>query len=120
MGAGAWRSRLGFGAAAAFAFLYLPLVIVVLYAFNATNINSWPFPGFSTRWFDTLWHDPAPREAAWLSVRVALFSTAFALLRGMQTVNFVVILPIILPGVITGVALASFFLFAGTRCRSAR
>ena len=129
MGAAGWRSRLGFGVAAglAFAFLYLPLVIVVLYAFNATNINSWPFPGFSTRWFQTLADDPAPREAAWLSVRVALFSTAFALLlgsglafafarhrfRGMQAVNFVVILPIILPGVITGVALASFFLFAG-------
>jgi putative spermidine/putrescine transport system permease protein len=129
MGAGGPRGRVGFGVAAglAFAFLYLPLVIVVLYAFNATNINSWPFPGFSTRWFQTLADDPAPREAAWLSVRVALFSTAFALLlgtglafafarhrfRGMQAVNFVVILPIILPGVITGVALASFFLFAG-------
>ena len=125
-----WRSRLGFGAAAAlaFAFLYLPLAIVVLYAFNATNINSWPFPGFSTRWFDVLVDDPAPREAAWLSVRIALFSTAFAVVlgtglafafarhhfRGMQAVNFVVILPIILPGVITGVALASFFLFTGT------
>jgi putative spermidine/putrescine transport system permease protein len=130
MNSAGWRSRWGFGAAAAFAFafLYLPLLVVVLYAFNKTNINSWPFPGFSTHWFDVLFHDPAPREAAWLSVRVALFSTTFALLlgtglafafarhrfRGMQTVNFVVILPIILPGVITGVALASFFLFAGT------
>src|SRR3954454_4459570 len=130
MNAAGWRSRWGFGAAAAFAFafLYLPLLVVVLYAFNKTNINSWPFPGFSTHWFDVLFHDPAPREAAWLSVRVALFSTTFALLlgtglafafarhrfRGMQTVNFVVILPIILPGVISGVALASIFLFAGT------
>jgi putative spermidine/putrescine transport system permease protein len=130
MGAIGLRSRLGFGAAAAlgYAFLYLPLVIVVLYAFNKTNINSWPFPGFSTHWFDVLAHDPAPRDAAWLSVRVALFSTAFALLlgtslafafarhrfRGMQALNFIVILPIILPGVITGVALASFFLFSGT------
>jgi putative spermidine/putrescine transport system permease protein len=130
MGAGGRASRLGFAAAAAFAFafLYLPLVIVVLYAFNATNINSWPFPGFSLHWFDVLVHDPAPRDAAWLSVRIALFSTTLALVlgtclafafarhrfRGMQTVNFVVILPIILPGVITGVALASFFLFSGT------
>ena len=124
------RSRVGFGLAAAFAFafLYLPLVLVVLYAFNKTNINSWPFPGFSTHWFDVLAHDPAPREAAWLSVKIALFSTALALVLGtglafafarfdffvMQVVNFVVILPIILPGVITGVALASFFLFTGT------
>src|SRR3954465_2796938 len=111
MNAAGWRSRWGFGAAAAFAFafLYLPLIIVVLYAFNATNINSWPFPGFSTHWFDVLAHDPAPREAAWLSVRIALFSPVLAVglgtglafafarfsFRGMQAVNFVVILPII-------------------------
>jgi putative spermidine/putrescine transport system permease protein len=122
-------SRWAFRGAAGlvFAFLYLPLVLIVLYAFNKTNINSWPFPGFSTRWFDTLLHDEMPKEAAWLSVRIALFSTALALLlgtgmafafaryrfRGREALNFVVTLPIILPGAITGVALASFFMFAG-------
>ena len=55
-----------------FAFLYLPLMLIVLYAFNETNINSWPFPGFSTRWFDKLAHDPVPKDAAWLSVRIAV------------------------------------------------
>jgi putative spermidine/putrescine transport system permease protein len=129
MGAGT-ASRWGFRVAAGlvFAFLYLPLILIVLYAFNKTNINAWPFPGFSMKWFDALLHDTAPRRAAWLSVRIALFSTilalvlgtgmAFAFARfrffGMQAVNFAVILPIILPGVITGVALASFFLFTGT------
>jgi putative spermidine/putrescine transport system permease protein len=111
-----------------FAFLYLPLFLIVLYAFNETTINSWPFPGFSTRWFDKLAHDPVPKDAAWLSVKIALASTAIALLlgtsmafafarypfRGREAVNFAVTLPIILPGVITGVALASFFLFTGT------
>jgi putative spermidine/putrescine transport system permease protein len=91
-------------------------------------VNSWPFPGFSTRWFVKLWHDPAPKDAAWLSVKVALFSCAFALILGTamafafarfrffgrELVNFTVTLPIILPGVITGVALASFFLFTHT------
>ena len=112
-----------------FAFLYLPLVLIVLYAFNETNINSWPFPGFSTRWFDKLFHDPVPRDAAWLSVQdrdrvstaLALLlgtSMAFAFARfrffGSELINFAVTLPIILPGVITGVALASFFLFTNT------
>jgi putative spermidine/putrescine transport system permease protein len=111
-----------------FVFLYLPLFLIVLYAFNETNINSWPFPGFSTRWFDKLAHDPVPKEAAWLSVRIALFSTALALVLGTsmafafarhhffgrEFVNFAVTLPIILPGVITGVAMASLFLFTGT------
>ena len=113
-------------AALVYGFLYLPLLLIVLYAFNKTNINSWPFPGFSTRWFTTLAHDQAPKDAAWLSVRIALFSTvlavglgtgmAFAFARyrffGREGLNFVVTLPIILPGAITGVALASFFLFA--------
>lgn len=112
-----------------FLFLYLPLALIVLYAFNKTNINSWPFPGFSTRWFSKLADDPAPRDAAWLSVKIAVAATAFALVlgtslafafarytfRGQQAINFAVILPLILPGVITGVALASFFLFTGTQ-----
>jgi putative spermidine/putrescine transport system permease protein len=109
-------------------FLYLPLALIVLYAFNKTNINSWPFPGFSTKWFDKLLHDPVPKDAAWLSVRIAVASTAMALLLGTsmafafaryrffgrELVNFAVTLPLILPGVITGVALASFFLFVKT------
>ncbi len=123
-------SRWVFGGTAAlvFLFLYLPLALIVLYAFNKSTINSWPFPGFSTRWFDKLAHDTDARDAAWLSVKVALFSTAFALVLGTsmafafarhrfpgsEAVNFSVTLPIILPGVITGVALASFFLFTGT------
>lgn len=110
-----------------FLFLYLPLFIIVLYAFNKTAINSWPFPGFSTRWFEKLWSDPQPREAAVLSAKIAIAATAVALIlgtsmafafarfrfRGGQLINFGVTLPIILPGVITGVALASFFLFFG-------
>jgi putative spermidine/putrescine transport system permease protein len=111
-----------------FTFLYLPLALIVLYAFNETNINSWPFPGFSTRWFDKLANDPVPKDAAWLSVRIAVFATALALVLGTsmafafarfrffgrEFVNFAVTLPIILPGVITGVAMASLFLFTGT------
>jgi putative spermidine/putrescine transport system permease protein len=123
-------SKIGFSVAAGLVllFLYLPLALIVLYAFNKTTVNSWPFPGFSTRWFVKLWHDPAPKDAAWLSVRVALFSAAFAVVLGTgmafafarfrffgrEVVNFAVTLPIILPGVITGVALASFFLFTHT------
>ena len=118
----------GWTSALVFVFLYLPLGLIVLYAFNDTTINSWPFPGFSTQWFDKLAHDSVPKDAALLSIRIALFSTALALVLGTsmafafaryrffgrELVNFAVTLPIILPGVITGVALASFFLFTGT------
>jgi putative spermidine/putrescine transport system permease protein len=123
-------SKIWFGLSAGLVmlFLYLPLFLIVLYAFNKTTVNSWPFPGFSTRWFVKLWHDPAPKDAAKLSLEVAAFSTAFALVLGTgmafafarfrffgrELVNAAVTLPIILPGVITGVALASFFLFTST------
>ena len=72
-------SKWVFGGTAAlvFAFLYLPLFLIVLYAFNKTTINSWPFPGFSTRWFEKLAHDPDVKDAAWLSVKIAVFSTAW-------------------------------------------
>lgn len=110
-------------------FMYIPLGLIVLYAFNKTNINSWPFPGFSTRWFDKLAHDPEPKDAALLSIKIGLIATgaalalgtamAFAFARhtffGTQFVNFGVTLPIILPGVITGVALASFFVATATQ-----
>jgi putative spermidine/putrescine transport system permease protein len=127
---GSRAEKLIFGGTSAlvFVFLYLPLVMIVLYAFNDTTINSWPFPGFSTQWFDKLAHDSVPKDAAVLSVKIALFATGLALVLGTsmafafarytffgrEIVNFAVTLPIILPGVITGVALASFFLFTGT------
>lgn len=127
---GTRSEKLVFGTTAALVliFMYLPLALIVLYAFNETNINSWPFPGFSTRWFDKLLSDPEPKDAAVLSVKIAIASTTLALLLGTsmafafarhrfvgrEAVNFAVTLPIILPGVITGVALASFFLFTGT------
>ena len=57
-------------------FLYLPLAIIVLYAFNKSNINAWPFPGFSTRWFDKAFHDDGVRSAVWLSIRIALVATS--------------------------------------------
>jgi putative spermidine/putrescine transport system permease protein len=118
----------GGAAGLVYLFLYLPLFLIVLYAFNKSNINSWPFPGFSTRWFTTLAHDQAPKDAIVLSLKIALFSTFFALVLGTgmafafaryrffgrEALNFVVTLPIVLPGAITGVALASFFLFTNT------
>jgi putative spermidine/putrescine transport system permease protein len=127
---GAGRLQKGiFGGTAALLllFLYLPLAIIVLYAFNKSNINAWPFPGFSTRWFTKAFDDPDVRNAVWLSVRIALVATALALIlgtslafafaryrfRGREALNFAVILPIILPGTITGVALGRFFVFAG-------
>src|ERR1700732_1407582 len=63
-------------------FLFAPIVLIVLYAFNRSNIESWPIPAFSLRWFTVAWQDQAVRQAFLLSVRVALLAMAIAVILG--------------------------------------
>ncbi len=109
------------------AFLFVPIVLIVLYAFNSSNIESWPISHFSLHWFAVAWHDQQVRSAFLLSVRVGLVATALALLLGSavayalykftffgrDAISFLLILPLALPGIITGIALNSFFSFTG-------
>src|SRR5262249_32874387 len=102
-------------------FLYLPLAVVVIYAFNKSQGQSWPIAGFTTRWFADAWHNADAREALKTSIIVGLGATAIALVLGTtaafaihrfrffgrQTISFVFVLPIALPGIITGIALNS-------------
>jgi putative spermidine/putrescine transport system permease protein len=108
-------------------FLFVPIGIIILYAFNPSNVQSWPLPGLSTRWFSSTWHNAEMRHALWLSVRAGLFSTAIAVLLGSmaafavhrfrffgrEAISFLLVLPIALPGIITGMALNSFISFSG-------
>jgi putative spermidine/putrescine transport system permease protein len=109
------------------AFLFLPIVFIVVYAFNQSNIESWPISHFSVHWFSVAWHDPQVRSAFLLSVRVGLVATVLAMLLGSavafalhkfrffgrDAISFLLVLPIALPGIITGIALNSFFSFTG-------
>ena len=104
-------------------FLWIPLVIIAVYAFNESNIQSWPIPGFTTHWFKVAWNSQEVRDALVLSVKAGLLATtialvlgsmaAFAISRfrffGRESVSFLLVLPIALPGIITGMALNSFF-----------
>ena len=47
-------------------FLWLPLVTILVYAFNSSNIQSWPIAGFTLHWFSVAWHDSEARDALWL------------------------------------------------------
>jgi putative spermidine/putrescine transport system permease protein len=120
IGLWAWASLI-------FLFLWIPLAIMGLYAFNSSNIQSWPIPGFTTKWFSEAWHDQEVRDALWLSLRAGLLATAVALALGSlaafglarakffgrDSISFLFILPIALPGIITGLALNSFFVIWG-------
>ena len=108
-------------------FLFVPIAIIILYAFNPSNVQSWPLHGLSTRWFSSTWHNAEMRHALWLSVRAGLLSTAIAVLLGSmaafavhrfrffgrEAISFLLVLPIALPGIITGMALNSFISFSG-------
>ena len=105
----------------------MPLAVIVLYAFNRSNVQTWPIKHFSTRWFSVAWNDQEVRDAFTLSFKVACAATgvalvlgtaaAFAVARyrffGVNSVSFLVVIPIALPGVITGIALQSSFAVAG-------
>ena len=119
------RIGLAVWAALVLLFLWLPLALIMVYAFNRSNIQSWPIPGFTTHWFRVAWDSQEVRSAIWLSVRCALLATstaivlgsaaAFAIARfrffGRESVSFLLVLPIALPGIITGMALNAFFTF---------
>ncbi|TMK99283.1 MAG: ABC transporter permease [Actinobacteria bacterium] len=108
-------------------FLLIPLALIIVYAFNPSNIQSWPLSGLSTKWFSSTWHNEEMRHALWLSVRAGLLATAIAILLGStaafavhrfrffgrDAISFLFVLPIALPGIITGMALNSFISFSG-------
>ncbi len=109
------------------AFLYLPLVILVVYAFNPSRLQAWPPSGFTLHWFAEAAGNTGLREAILNSVLAGLGATGIALVLGTlaalavhrfaffgrETVSFMLVLPIALPGVVTGIALRTTFQTAG-------
>jgi len=105
------------------AFIYIPLIVVAIYAFNASAILQWPPPGLTLDWFPKAINDQGARDAFKTSVEAGLIATAIAILLGTlaslavaryrffgrETISFLVVLPIALPGIVTGVALSNTF-----------
>lgn len=114
-------------AAAGLAFLHLPILLIFLCAFTTEEKSyQFPPPGLTTQWFAVAWNRPDVWAALTLSVKVASIATAVALVLGTlcaaavsqtrffgrETISLLVILPIALPGIITGIALRSAFSMA--------
>jgi putative spermidine/putrescine transport system permease protein len=122
-GSGFARLALRLAATLVLAFIYVPLAIIVLYAFSDQRALAWPIPGFTARWWGEALADQAFWDALGTSFQAALGATAIALVLGTlaslavqryrffgrETISFVVILPIALPGIVTGMALNSTF-----------
>jgi putative spermidine/putrescine transport system permease protein len=103
--------------------IYVPLLLVLLNSFNVDRTFRWPPPGYTTQWWELAWQSEGAREALWTSVRVALVATVFALVLGTlaamglrrtrffgrNVVSLLIILPIALPGIVTGLAFQNGF-----------
>src|SRR6202451_294245 len=104
-------------------FLLGPLLVIVLFAFDKSNVQSLPIKHWTTHCFAVAFDDPAVRSALWLSVKAGCAATIIALVLGTlvafgihrfrffgrDTVSLLLVLPIALPGIVTGLALQSAF-----------
>jgi putative spermidine/putrescine transport system permease protein len=105
------------------AFLYVPLLVIFVDAFSTATTLEWPPPGLTTHWFGDAIDNPGAREAFYTSLKAGAAATAVALVLGTlgslavarhrffgrETISFLVVLPIALPGIVTGIALNSTF-----------
>ena len=120
-----WLGRFGLVAATVgvLLFMYLPLSLVIAYAFNRSGTQTWPPTGFTFQWLNDALNNPGLKDAFATSVGVALGATAVAIVLGSlaalgvarhrffgrDSVSFLLVLPISLPGVVTSMALSTTF-----------
>ena len=102
-------------------FLYVPLFVILLYAFNPARSQAWPLSGLSTRWFIATWDNLEVRSALVTSLKAGLGATSLALVLGSlaafavhrfrffgrEAISFFLVMPLALPGIVTGMALSS-------------
>jgi putative spermidine/putrescine transport system permease protein len=117
------KALLAVAVAVALAFIYVPLIVIAIQAFNASRILKWPPPGFTLDWFSQAFESDSAREALLTSLEAGLAATTIAILLGSlialalgrrrffgrEAISFLVVIPIALPGIVTGVALSNTF-----------
>lgn len=117
------RWLLGAAMALGLAFVYVPLLLVLVNSFNRSATFAFPPTGFTTRWWSLAFANPGVREALRTSLLAATAATAISLVLGTlaavavtrysffgrQSVSLLLVLPLALPGVVTGIALNTMF-----------
>jgi putative spermidine/putrescine transport system permease protein len=116
------RALLGF-TLCVLCFIYVPLALVLVNSFNSNNTFAWPPESLTLHWWDLALHSSGARDALWTSIKVAVLATIVSLLLGTlaamalrrthffgrNVVSLLIILPIALPGIVTGIALQNAF-----------
>src|SRR5882724_4494277 len=91
-------------------FLFIPIATIVIFAFDRSTIQSWPIRHYTAHWFSVAWHDEDVRDSLWLGSAAAFAVHRFKFF-GREAVSLLLVLPLALPGIVTGIALQSFFRF---------
>jgi putative spermidine/putrescine transport system permease protein len=105
------------------AFIYIPLLVILVEALNSSKILKWPPPGFTLSWFGKAFENQSVREALLTSIEAGAVAMAIAIVLGTlialavgrrkffgrDSISFLVVLPIALPGIVTGVAFSNTF-----------
>lgn len=105
------------------AFLYLPIVILVIFSFNDSKVTSFPLAGFTLHWYEAFLANAQILRALWNSLVVAVFATALSVAIGVTAAlaldryefpgkrlfQNAILLPLSLPGIVTGIAMLNFY-----------
>jgi putative spermidine/putrescine transport system permease protein len=117
------RTALRIATGLTLAFIYIPIALIVVYSVNTDTTPRWPPTGFTLEWWAAAFRNTGLQEAFVTSLTVAAGATVIALVLGTlasmavaryrffgrETISFLVILPIALPGIVTGMALSRSF-----------
>ena len=117
------RTTLGIVTGLILVIVYVPLFVVLVNSFSTSTSLTWPPPGFTLEWWGRAFQSAGAMEAVWTSVQIAVIATIIALALGTlislalqrysffgrDAVSLLIILPIALPGIVTGIALNNFF-----------
>ncbi|MGH3704654.1 MAG: ABC transporter permease [Agromyces sp.] len=117
------RTVLGVVTGAILVVVYVPLLVVLVNSFSTSTSLTWPPPGFTLDWWGRAFRSAGAMEAVGTSVQIAIIATIVSLVLGTlislalqrfeffgrEAISLLVILPIALPGIITGIALNNFF-----------
>ncbi|UWU26072.1 ABC transporter permease (plasmid) [Rhizobium sp. CB3060] len=105
------------------AFLYLPIVMLVMFSFNDSKVTSFPLAGFTLHWYEAFLANDQILQALWNSLMVAVFATALSIAIGVMAAlaldryqfpgkrlfQNAILLPLSLPGIVTGIAMLNFY-----------
>ncbi len=109
------------------AFLYIPIWVLITFSFSSSRSLTWPIPGFTLDWYRKLFENADLQTAVWNSLYVATFATLLALLVGVAAAmaldrydfpgktlfRRLILLPITLPGIVTGISMLNMFSLFG-------